>query len=384
MIIASCGFQPSSLTGDGGGSGSNSGSGSDAGSGSGSGSACAMSFSQQLDTCALTVGDPIDLTGDNSYDTNTGELTNSNGTTTVTVSRTAVTLVANGNSVDTDVIATSSFTIEPGASLRVMGPKPLVIVSFGTIDIEGILDVGVAGPGARTANACGNAAGTAATTHSGGGPGGGGGALNGDGGTGGKGDQNNNGGADGADPGQRVAFPGLPLGGCPGGAGGMPNSGAGGQGGGSIDLIAKSMVVVGMAGRIQAGGGGGGMGLTSDGGAGGGGSGGIVLIESSSVMIKGQVDANGGGGGGGAGNANGMDGMDGQLGMAPAMGGMKGGNGTNGGGGGAAGNHDGLTAADSDVGAGGGGGGAGFVAISSTPGFAMGGFCSPQQMSWTP
>ncbi len=293
--------------------------------------------------------------GEHVYDTTAGTLT---GPSSATV---ASKLVAAGRVISIDRLA-----IAPGAKLRVVGAYPLIVASWGAIDVGGELDAS-SGPAARGAGAnppaCAAHAATPGQDDDAGASGGGGGGFQGAGGRGGIGDAGNPGAG-----GAGVAAP-LLLGGCPGNRGGhgdQANGGAGGAGGGAVQLTARLSITI--AGKVHAGGAGGGGATGSNGGGGGGGSGGMVGLESPSITVSAGavLAANGGGGGQGADAAAGGNGQPGAPDTTRAAGGT-GGDGTSAGGvgsGGAA-----LTGApgidDDDHGAGGGGGGAGYIVIKS-------------------
>src|ERR1700760_973366 len=150
------------------------------------------------------------------------------------------------------VLYVDAFQLDAGATLAVIGPRPLVIASRSTIAIDGTLDAGShlgtqLGAGADqacTANAGGNGGNAPAT---GGAGGGGGGGQQGTGGAGAAGGS----GSAAAGPGGPAVTPTSSVtalrGGCPGGASGLagPSANApaspasiapGGDGGGAIRL----------------------------------------------------------------------------------------------------------------------------------------------------
>jgi hypothetical protein len=187
------------------------------------------------------------------------------------------------------VIAGTSITIAPGATLRAFGAKPLLLIStVGMFDLSGNIDVSSkaganVGAGGNSA-AC--VAGAAATMTSGG-AGGSFGGRGGDGktidGVGGL-----------AAPGS-TTFPTTLRGGCQGGAGAGDPSGSGGNGGGAVAIVAPRVAI---GGRINASGAGGHGGGAKKCGGGGGGSGGMIVIESPAISLVGTaaVFATGGGG----------------------------------------------------------------------------------------
>jgi hypothetical protein len=287
------------------------------------------------------------------------------------------------------VLSVEALTVERNATLRVVGLKPLLIVSWSTIRIDGALDAGshIAEPvqfGAGAGQGCTTAGmdGTIATDAGGSGGGGGGGAqaAGGTGSFGGGGTMT----ALGGNGGGRAAS--AFRGGCGGGASGPAgriatdpsNSNTqahGGAGGGAIRLVAHDAIVV--DGSVSANGAGGaGAPLRSACGGGGGGAGGHVALEAAAVTVGGTLAANGGGGGGGGGSTGnfGTDGSDGKIDAAPAPGGGPSAMGCGGqGGAGAAGiqlgGSDGVP--DACGGGGGGGGAVGYILVVS-PNFTTG------------
>lgn len=379
LCVCACSFTPGQVSpGDGGGSNTLDDGGHD---GPPDGTSCTVSFSKQLDTCAAgTPGPALTLSGANQYDTSTGILATPAGPVAVT----HVTVAVGATMVD--FIHVEGFEIEGAGYLRVVGQHAFGVLSTGTISIGGTLDASASvGPvaGSRTQVACGDAAGVDGATDTNGAPGGSGGALGADGGDGGDGDGNQSETA-GPDGGTAIAFPGIPLGGCPGGAGGtgMNAGGAGGAGGGAVDLIAAGALAVG--GTITAGGGGGGPGLALTGGGGGGGSGGTILLEAATAMISGNLAANGGGGGGGAGTTNGGVGTFGQPNATVASGGAAGALGSGGGDGGTSASPAGesVDVDAPDGGAGGGGGGVGFIALDAPTQSLAGSTITPALTAW--
>lgn len=193
------------------------------------------------------------------------------------------------------VLSVESFSVAADSTLRVIGDKPLLILSRSTIDIVGKIDVSstrnplIAGAGARTSGCQGEMGGGAGEDFGGGG-GGGYQAGGGDGGDG-------NGGREGGDATGSIAPVGV-QGGCPGGDGGSGAMvGRGGAGGGAVQLTAEASIVVRPMGRILAGGMGGSGAV--NGGGGGGGSGGFVGLDARSVTLEAGalIAANGGAGG---------------------------------------------------------------------------------------
>jgi hypothetical protein len=310
----------------------------------------------------------------------TGALTFSNTVLNTDTSTMCATLVgANANA--WCVLAGSSITVTGGGFLAAVGSKPLVLVSTGTIAIQGALDVGshrqfnsVGAAG----NTAGCNAGSAPTVSSGGGGGsfggkGGNGAIAGTAGTAG------------------LAGNGLTVtalrGGCPGQDGSDPlamgRGGDGGDGGGAVWLFAATSIMV--TGAINASGA---AGLNADAssssGGGGGGAGGYIGLEAPSMTNTGNIFANGGGGGEASGNSS--TGAPGTESTSAAAGGLGGAGGTSfgtDGGNGSVGatltGQNGVAtctgACTTPVGGGGGGGGAGI--IKTVPTITLGGNVSP-------
>jgi hypothetical protein len=284
------------------------------------------------------------------------------------------------------LISGATITIATGATVRAIGPNPLVLVAMHTIAVQGTLDASshagetvgggpVVGAGARTAVEC-NAIGADGTGGSNGNGGGGaaGGSFGGQGGAGGAGKGNTPHGNPGA-----TATPSLLIGGCPGGHGGPGSDGTtggadGGSGGGAVYLLAGDSIMV--SGKISAsgaGGGGGTAGGSSSGAGGGGGSGGLIGLESAMLTVTGSMFANGGGGGGGGGDQAVNGGTAGGDSAAAATAATGGGGGTGGGGAGGAGSTTAITGTVGKAGTnpqcagGGGGGGGGVIRLFGTP-----------------
>jgi hypothetical protein len=275
-----------------------------------------------------------------------------------------------------------SLTIEGGATLRVTGDSPLMIVASGEITVDGILDassVRVAGPeqfergpGSNPAACSSTAAEAGGRCGLQGGGGGGGGGFGGEGGTGGTGGGDRACGdgtfeAPGGPGGTAVSTPDAIRGGCDGqrGGGGEEDAwyGNGGAGGGAVHLVARERITV--AGTIHAGGAGGYGAEDKRSGGGGGGSGGFIGLEAPEMMFAGSavLAANGGGGGGGTnGQGDASPGQDALATEDPVSGGAGYLNG-NGGQGSAEETLNGGTGSNGDRGGGGGGGGAGFIVI---------------------
>jgi hypothetical protein len=240
------------------------------------------------------------------------------------------------------LIAGRTIDVASGATVRAIGPSPLVLVAAETLTISGTLDVSsrlvdtlggtpVFGAGARTAAECAalGVDGAAANGPNDGGGGGAGGSFGAAGAQGGNGAGGNTHGTP-----HPVGAPTTVVGGCPGGHGGDGVGGGGGQvgggGGGAVYLIAGGSIAIAAAGKLNASGAGGDRGtdgIDTGGGGGGGGAGGLIGLDAPHITLGGAVFANGGGGGGGNGNdfdQNGMRGADPTAPAEPAKGGAGG------------------------------------------------------------
>ncbi len=315
-------------------------------------------------------------------------------------------IVQSGTSQQAMVIAAQDLDIDADAVVTVHGSRPLIVIVYGTLTVNGLID-GTAsaargGPGAGIN--CSTGAGTDGTTQLGnqtiplpGGSGGGGGAFGTAGGVGAHVSTQTV-----ADPdtaaGAVWASTLSPLvGGCKGGNGGVANAGEvvalGGGGGGALQLVAGTQVLVNGFVSVSGGGGGGaGVGtLQIAGGGAGGGSGGALLIQSPLFTIQGGVlTANGGGGGEGARDTGpGTPGGEGKLdddNAAPGGSGVAGGNGGDGGFLVNAGDPGllGTGSATATAGGGGGGGGVGRIAVKATQIDSSGGAISSPQFTQSP
>lgn len=346
-----------------------------------------VSFSTQLDTCSqLMQGNPLDLSGTNTYNTDDFSLTTPAGP--VDLPHTVVT-TADGDLV---VVFVSTLSLASGATLRVDATsmrRPLGIIATGAVTIGGLIDLTDNAAGARTDATCATLGlkGLRGMDNNGGASGGGGGAFAGNGGHGSDGDSDGVG-STGANGGVAVtAKPAHVVGGCDGGGGGdgmSINGGRGGHGGGAILITSAVSITISTGGGINAGGGGGVAGNGNGGGGGGGGSGGMIVLESGSVTINGKLAANGGGGGEGADGNQGNNGTTGLLSTSRASGGSgNAGEGGDGAGGGAGTNADGQNATQLKKGGGGGGGGAvGFIAIGPATPTMSGATISPAYRAW--
>jgi hypothetical protein len=331
--------------------------------------ACA-SFSTHLDTCAPSAapGDALALSGSNTYDTDTQTLTTPAGDMPVPSQ-----LIP---SPDGDIVAILVKGFSLTGTLRVVGDDdhhPFGIVSYGTVTIDGLIDLTDGGAGSRSDTVCDDLKqkGHRGADDNGGGSGGGGGAFAGAGGGGGNGDKDGNsdgGQSTGAEGGTAAAArPTHIAGGCDGGGGGNAggDGGSGGHGGGAIFIASSASITIETNGGINAGGGGGRPGQGNGGGGAGGGSGGMIVLEAGSIIINGKLAANGGGGGEGADGNTGEIGETGLLATTRASGGAgNAGEGGDGAAGGAGTNLGGQSATQlKNGGGGGGGGGAGFIGI---------------------
>jgi hypothetical protein len=288
--------------------------------------------------------------------TDMGTLTCANQATPFPVVVMTITLPSNGG--NATLFAMTSFTLDAGNTLSVVGTKPAIIYALGGVDLEGIIDVaahgstegpggyhdGGPGQGAPGASIVTDAGDTVETQGAGGGSycgaGGAGSPLAADGGPGTR---------PGATYGTASLVPLL------GGSSGGSHSSTG-YGGGAIQITSNVSIVIGAMGGINADGDGG---DDHDSVGGGGGSGGAILLEAPSVTVAGTLTANGGGGG------DAMDpGADGNFSVTAAPGGgLSGGAGS---GGGVIHGLDGTTSTTQVFG--GGGGGAGRIRINNGDG----------------
>jgi len=211
---------------------------------------------------------------------------------------------------DVVVLGFASLTLSDGATLQLIGDKPVTLAVYGDATINGTIDASgsTTTPGAGGNWSCGASAGGNGAGSCGGGGGGGGGAgFATNGAVGGQS------GAPGAAGVARGNGNGSPLiGGCNGGNGGGCATVIGGGGGGAVQLSAAGTVTLGATARVLATGGAGlngGCGCSESGG-GGGGSGGAVVIEGSTVstVAGASINADGGKGGNGVGGTAGGNG----------------------------------------------------------------------------
>jgi hypothetical protein len=343
-------------------------------------------WARHFNACALPAAPtaPLALTDRWTLNTTAATLLPTRIGTVIPVEAFVLKIVAQtGDGRDLLVLHTSAFTLAAGASLDVTGDRPLVIAAESTIEIDGDLDASSRGgkttlpsngPGASDSACAGTLDGSFSAQDNPVGSGGGGGGLAATGGTGGSGNAGNLRGAAGA----LVAIPALLRAGCAGGSGGgrMKSVADGGQGGGAIELAARTSVTV--IGRINAGGAGGLGGIESGDGGGGGGSGGLISFDAPTVTLApgSVIAANGGGGGAGADDERGGDGDDALLNAASARGG--GGKSNTGGDGGALTMFAGADGGSAQNGGGGGGGGSvGYVLVRARTFMSSGAVVSP-------
>ena len=330
-----------------------------------------MSFgARHFNACSIPrpMGGPMALTiaSTYTYDTTTGMLLDPNAVQTTPPS----TMVADGR-----VLSVESFSLVAGATLRVRGNTPLIIASWGTIDVSGVIDASSkldspgagAQPFATPSSFCATHQSPTAAQDGAGGGGGGGGAMQSNGGAGGGGNNGADTGGTGATGAATVAP--LLAAGCAGDKGGNGGSagGIGGLGGGAVQLTARTSITIAASAKVTAGGQGGRQGAGGTGGGGGGGAGGMIGLEAPSltIMSGAVLAANGGGGGEGGGNESGTPGpgQDGQPTAAAATGGATGSGGN--GGNGSVSTAAAGTGQQDGAGGGGGGGGAGYITIKS-------------------
>ncbi len=233
----------------------------------------------------------------------------------------AATTIAQAGGPDAVLVSVTRLTLMPGATLRVQGPRPVIIAASGDVSLAGLVEV-LAGA-SECADGGAGRPGFDDTTNGGGG----GGSFSTPGGNGGPGStpvigSPGAGGAAGVVNGSATL---VPLrGGCPGALGaqsGVPRPAAGG---GALQITSAAGIFV--AGPITAPGQGGARAGNGTGGNGAG-SGGAVALEALQLTISapGSITAQGGGGGEGAGPAqSGEPGQQGTADAGPAIGGSNG------------------------------------------------------------
>lgn len=391
LLLAACQFDPSGLIGDGPGPGEPDArpdplapdaspmmidANPDAPDAQLDSSICGWSFEPaHFDPCAADNPEPaapilLATAGTWRYDTDDGTLTDP-----ADVQQAALPVSDEGG---VHTIWVQGFEIDAGATLRVSGDKPLMVVSTGDIVVNGGIDVSSGrgrgrGAGANASECPASPPGEGGQCNHGGGGGGGGGfgGAGGAGGVGGDGRNCGHGGSSGKPGGPGGEALGSPperiRGGCAGrrgGAGDEEDYGEGGAGGGAVHLVARTRIEI--HGVIHAGGEGGEGAEDDRSGGGGSGSGGFIGLEATEIELTGAVlAANGGGGGGGVDGEGGpmQNGDDGVASDEAAQGGPGQGNGGDGGDGSAGDQRDGETPGAAERGGGGGGGGAGFILV---------------------
>lgn len=324
--------------------------------------------------------------GTYTLDTDAPSLTDPGGATIALVSTQAN---------ETRVVWTERFQINTGVTLRLLGGRPLALVSMSSMTIDGEIDAHstwdsdalVRGAGANPA-VCPTVRPEIGQTCTHGGGGGGGGGFGTRGGTGGRGGGSRDcgnaaGGSTGGLGGDDIAPSSVLRGGCRGESGGIGDGGGttrgiGGAGGGAFALLTRDTLTVGASAVLHAGGAGGQPATDGRSGGGGGGSGGMIALEASRLMLTaGAVfAANGGGAGGGTDGAAALAyGEDGKPSDQVAAGGPAGNNGSAGADG-AAGAIQAAGASNADRGAGGGGGAMGQIRLLSPTTFSTAGVIS--------
>jgi hypothetical protein len=271
----------------------------------------------------------------------------------------------------TSACALAGTDVSVGGLVRGEGSVPLVLVASGSLTIgsNALLDVSSSRANGRGAGA--NPPGCADVDggdSSGGGGGGAGGSFGTAGGAGGAGATA---GGDAAPARTTTTL----IGGCSGGDGGdgMGTGGPGGAGGGAVYVLARTMLRI--DGNIDASGAGGGAPNTNKNGGGGGGAGGMIALWSGgTLLVTGELYANGGGGAGGSESVRGQDGRESPGADFAGSGGAAGGN-TGDGGDGAIALQTGAPGSAGSKGGGGGGGGVGV--IRNVSGQTLGGKQSP-------
>jgi len=284
---------------------------------------CSAFQSQHLNACALPMPGAMVLGGGVwTYDTDTGALADPQGGESFPPS-----VVTGGGA---RILSVDYYQDTNTTFLRVVGSRPLIIASWSTIQVDGLIIVrsnstgdGLPGAGANPSSCIVAAAGGAGTS---GGAGGGGGSFQSAGGMGGDGATGEPGTTTGGVAGTAVSVPTTVRGGCAGGNGGsgdQPQAGSGGAGGGALQLTAFAEIVI--AGGLLAGGQGASP-SNEESGGGGGGSGGFLGLEAPDVSIEltAVITSNGGAGSGGAYNNNGpsQQGEDGRPNETAAEGGV--------------------------------------------------------------
>ena len=316
----------------------------------------------------------LELSSEAIFDTDTGRIADADGVELRGAGEGELAGVAfttiDGDCLGVGVFAFERLTVQPGAILRGVGSRGLVVLTRARMDLHGDVTVSASGLEAGAGGYLGGARGEPGDGPSGGqageswtsccDSGGGGGGHVGGGGSGGS-SRSATGGSGGSVSGSETL---VPL--C-GGSGGGGEEGVffadqgseGGGGGGALQLFSADAVIVHPDGSVRASGGGGSGG--HPGGGGGGGAAGAILIEAPTVEVAGALVANGGGGGSG-GHLAGFAGADGDDG---GSGGVAGPLGAEGGSGGVGDLCDGDDGLPSDNNGGGGGGSAGRLRLNA-------------------
>lgn len=310
-----------------------------------------------FDPCAIPPpGEELELhAGSWTYDSNSGALTDPDDNASFPSSA----LIVEPDGIEVRVVSVERFTLLPGATLDMSGKRPLLLATWSTAEVDGIIDVtshgGLPGAGANPELCPAITAGANNTEGGGGGGGGGFGIVGAPGGSG------IDGAASGGPAGPASTTTAL-RGGCRGGTGGNTLAGSGGDGGGAVAIAAYERIDV--TGTIVAGGAGGGRARGARSGGGGGGSGGFVGLTAPAIALgpTSVVAANGGGGGGGCDGSPAIDGEDAKASTIEASGGAGQGMGGSGGAGGVR-NAAAKPGIAARRGGGGGGGGVGVVRI---------------------
>jgi hypothetical protein len=285
------------------------------------------------------------------------------------------------------VLHLGSLTVASGVTVRVVGDLPLVVLSSGSIRLEGVIDAGARRQSAGAGGAAPGQGRGAGMPGSHGGDSldsGGGGAGHATAGARGSDGCISSGGGSSDCSGSDTPSGGLAgvvygddevttlTGGAGGGTGGEGGSdpctpGPGGAGGGAVQLYAAGTISIASSGGVLAGGGGGtgGEGAQCAAAAGGGGgAGGVIYIQAARIDLAGTLAANGGGGGAGAEvGESGRDGSDGSLDATPASGAVDRGDSSSAGGAGGAAATAPAQGPDDDENGGGGGGAVGYIVL---------------------
>lgn len=282
--------------------------------------------------------------------------------------------------------------VNEGVEVRVTGSRPLVIISSGSITLNGVIDAGAdrqtpgpggAGPGQGAGEGADGLHRNGDTEDSGGS--GAGHATEGARGGPGCGDEDCDAEDSALGPAGGPVYGDAEIteltGGSGGGRGGEGDGscsgGDGGAGGGAVQLYAVATITIGASGGISVGGGGGqggdarsGLDACAASAGGGGGSGGAVYLQAARIELAGTLAANGGGGAagatGGTSENRGASGANGALSATPAAGGPDETSGGSAGGDGGAGSTAPTPGVEDDGNGGGGGGAVGRIVLHCT------------------